>query len=154
MCRGVSHTPSMAGMLHVRRGYFVRRYHSVFAHIRAYAIRPYTCSFKNDALLGYALIPFPLTSGRMRYAPTPVRLLTWLNTVNHYTCSIKNDALLGDGLFPFSPTSGRMRYAPTVVRLFLGLNTVNHYPRSMGIHTKKTAYYVSTTPWQKKNLFH
>ena len=31
-------------MLHIRRGYFVRRYHFIFAHIRAYAIRPYTCS--------------------------------------------------------------------------------------------------------------
>ena len=57
MCRGVSHTPFMAGMLHIRRGYFVRRYHSVFAHIRAYAIRPYTCSFIIVAEYGYS---FPL----------------------------------------------------------------------------------------------
>ena len=34
----------------------------------------YNCSVKYDDLLGYVLIPFSLISGRMRYAPTPVRL--------------------------------------------------------------------------------
>ena len=60
MCRGVSHTPFTAGMLHIRRGYFVRRYHSVFAHIRAYAIRPYTCSLEIMAKYGLYL---PLFDG-------------------------------------------------------------------------------------------
>ena len=46
----------------------------VFAHMRAYAIRPYTCSVKNDALLVGVLVSFSPTSGRMRYAPTLVRL--------------------------------------------------------------------------------
>ena len=45
MCRGVSHTPFMAGKVHIKRMCHVRRYHFIFAHIRAYAIRPYTCSF-------------------------------------------------------------------------------------------------------------
>ena len=46
---------------------------AAFAHFRAYAIRPYTCSVMarverwwDDGLLS-------LTSGRMRYAPTLVR---------------------------------------------------------------------------------
>ena len=73
MCRGVSHTPSMAGMSHVRRCCFVRCYRFLFAHFRAYAIRPYTCSVEIEAILGYVLIPFSLVSGRMRYAPTVVR---------------------------------------------------------------------------------
>ena len=45
-----------------------------FARMRAYAIRPYTCSIEFLAMLVCASVPFPLTSGRMRYAPTPVRL--------------------------------------------------------------------------------
>ena len=31
----------------------------------------------------------------MRYAPTPVRLLSWQNAINNYACSIENDALWG-----------------------------------------------------------
>ena len=88
-CRGVSHTPSMAAKKHVRRGYFVHRYHSVSAHIRAYAIRPYTCSIEIIALLVSVLVPFPPIWGRMRYAPTPVRWWLWLNTVKHDPCSIE-----------------------------------------------------------------
>ena len=49
----------------------------VFAHLRAYAIRPYTCSIDFWDLLGCVLVPFSLTSGRMRYAPTHVRLISW-----------------------------------------------------------------------------
>ena len=197
MCRGVSHTPFMAGKKHIKRWWCVRCHYFIFAHVRAYAIRPYTCSVEFFVLLGCGLVSYSPTSGRMRYAPTPVRLLSWLNTVNHYhcsidfwdwlvwwfvsfspiwgrmryaptpvrliswlntvnhyTCSIKNNAVLVCVSVPFSLTSGRMRYAPTHVRLLSWPNTMNHYPRSMGIHTKKTAYYVSTTPWQKKNLFH
>ena len=47
----------------------------IFAHIRAYAIRPYTCSIDFRDLLGCVLISISLTSGRMRYAPTHVRLI-------------------------------------------------------------------------------
>ena len=46
MCRGVSHTPSMAGKLHIKRRWCVRCHHFVFAHVRAYAICPYTCSIE------------------------------------------------------------------------------------------------------------
>ena len=87
-CRGVSHTPFMAGMLHIQRWYHVGRYHSVFAHVRAYAIRPYTRLFKNDGDVFVVIIPFSLTSGRMRYAPTLIRLLSRLNTVNIYIYSM------------------------------------------------------------------
>ena len=187
----------MAGMLHIRRGYFVHRYYFIFAHIRAYAIRPYTCSIKNDNDVFAVIVSFSPTSGRMRYAPTLVRLKTmlyWVMGWSHfrphqgvcdtplhpfdwnlgdigllvdsifahlrayairpYTCSIDFGDWLVCVLVSFPPMSGRMRYAPTHVRLKSWPNTIHHCTCSMGIHTKKTAYYVSTTPWQKKNLFH
>ena len=102
-CRGVSHTPSMAAWLHVRRGYFVRRYHSVFAHVRAYAIRPYTCSIDFWDMLGCVSVPFSPTSGRMRYAPTPVRVKSWLNMVYIYTCSMIVVALQSENIRPNPP---------------------------------------------------
>ena len=105
-----------------------------FAAVRAYAIRPYTCSVEIDDLLGYGLVfvPFPPTSGRMRYAPTLVRLISgvyWVvcvglifahlraYAIRPYTCSVEIEAILGYVLIPFPPTSGRMRYASTPVRL-------------------------------------
>ena len=42
MCRGVSHTPAMAANMPIQRWYYVRRYRFIFAHVRAYAIRPYS----------------------------------------------------------------------------------------------------------------
>ena len=51
--------------------------------VGAYRIRPpwrRTRSF-NDGIMFAANISFPLTSGRMRYAPTPVRLKSWLHWV-------------------------------------------------------------------------
>ena len=74
ICRGVSHTPSTAAKWHVRGWWFVGCYHFVFVHLRAYAIRPYTCSIEILGLLDCVLLVFSLTSGRMRYAPTLVRL--------------------------------------------------------------------------------
>ena len=55
MCRGVSHTPSMAGKMQIKRMCHVRRYHFIFAHVRAYAIRPYTYSIKNGGGYGTVL---------------------------------------------------------------------------------------------------
>ena len=52
MCRGVSHTPSMAANMPIQRWYYVRCQHFISAHIRAYAIRPYTCSVEIRASLG------------------------------------------------------------------------------------------------------
>ena len=74
----------------------------IFARFRAYAIRPYTCSVEIWAWLGNGLVSFSLTWGRMRYAPTPIRL--------------KSGLCWGDGWVSFSLSSGRMRYAPTLVR--------------------------------------
>ena len=48
-----------------------------FAHMRAYAIRPYTCSIEFLAMLVCVLVSFSLAWGRMRYAPTPVQLNFW-----------------------------------------------------------------------------
>ena len=59
---------------------------SVFAHVRAYAIRPYTCSIDFGYLWGCVMIPFSPTSGRMRYAPTLVRLnfgICWFACLFH-----------------------------------------------------------------------
>ena len=76
--QGVCDTP-----LHLfgwNRGYIGVCVGSVFAHLRAYAIRPYTCSVEIDDLLGYVLVlvlvSFPLILGRMRYAATVVRRKT------------------------------------------------------------------------------
>ena len=52
MCRGVSHTPSMAANMPIQRWYYVRCHRFIFAHVRAYAIRPYTCSVEIMASLG------------------------------------------------------------------------------------------------------
>ena len=52
-CRGVSHTPFMAAKLHVRGWRFVGCYHFVFAHVRAYAIRPYICSIEHLGFVGW-----------------------------------------------------------------------------------------------------
>ena len=48
MCRGVSHTPFMAGnmLLFNEISYLSAANHPSFANVRAYAIRPYTCSLK------------------------------------------------------------------------------------------------------------
>ena len=86
MCRGVSHTPFTLAKKHVRRYCFFGRYRFVFAHIRAYAIRPYTCSVDFWDWLGCWLVSYSLTSGRMRYAPTLVRLnfgICWFACLFH-----------------------------------------------------------------------
>ena len=101
--------------------------------VGAYRIRPShwrKSMFDGGDVLG-DIIPFSPTWGRMRYAPTPVRLLSWLNTINHYHCSIEFWAVLVCASVPFSPTSGRMRYAPTPVRLWSWLNMVIHSPCSV-----------------------
>ncbi|MDY5772107.1 MAG: hypothetical protein SPK32_01495, partial [Bacteroidaceae bacterium] len=46
---------------------------AAFAHFRAYAIRPYTCSVKTWMIRWWDGGLLSLTSGRMRYAPTLVR---------------------------------------------------------------------------------
>ena len=79
----------MAGMLHIKRMCHVGQHHFVFAHVRAYAIRPYTCSIDFGDWLGCVLVPYSPTSGRMPVRHTPVRLLSWPNTINHYPCSIE-----------------------------------------------------------------
>ena len=67
-------------------GFIVLRDDFNFAHIRAYAIRPYTCSIDFGYLWGCVMIPFSPTSGRMRYAPTLVRLnfgICWFACLFH-----------------------------------------------------------------------
>ena len=61
MCRGVSHTPFTAAKKHIKRMCHVRRYHFIFAHVRAYVIRPYTCSIDFRVLLGDVLVSFSPT---------------------------------------------------------------------------------------------
>ena len=93
--------------------------------VGAYRIRPPwrgKCTSNDGVMLG-DIVSFSPTSGRMRYAPTLVRLLSWPNTINHYHCSIEFWAVLVCVSVSFSLTSGRMRYAPTPVRLISGLIT-------------------------------
>ena len=52
MCRGARHTPSTAANMPIQRWYYVRCQHFISAHVRAYAIRPYTCSVEIRASLG------------------------------------------------------------------------------------------------------
>ena len=122
--------------------------------VGAYRIRPSrrrTCPF-NDGIMFAANISFPLTSGRMRYAPTPVRLKSGLHWVkiqsqidrfNHRVIiesngkyvgayrirpprrgkSTWNECVMFVVIISYSLTWGRMRYAPTPVRCFLGLTS-------------------------------
>ena len=55
--------------------------------------------------MGDGLIPFSLTSGRMRYAPTLVRLISWLNPVYNYPCSM--DVYFFGALIPIIYRTGR-----------------------------------------------
>ena len=57
----------------------------------------------NDVFV--VIVPFSLTSGRMRYAPTLVRLISWLNTVYNYICSM--DVYLFWALIPIIYRTGR-----------------------------------------------
>ena len=52
MCRGARHTPSTAANMPIQRWYYVRCQHFISAHVRAYAIRPYTCSVEIRASVG------------------------------------------------------------------------------------------------------
>ena len=63
-------------------------------YVGAYRIRPSWrgCCIFDDNDVFAVIISFPLTWGRMRYAPTLVRWLLRLNRINDYPCSIKNDA--------------------------------------------------------------
>ena len=87
MCRGVSHTPFMAAWLHIiHPPYYPWNNRTC---VGAYRIRPSwrgNCMFDECVMLG-VIIPFSLTWGRMRYAPTPVRLnfgltISWQNRRN------------------------------------------------------------------------
>ena len=103
----------------------------LFAHVRAYAIRPYTCSINLWAGRRFALLVRP-RGGRMRYAPTLVRLIFGRGgdfrcafahvrayAIRPYSCSLN---LWAGRRFALRvrPRGGRMRYAPTPVRLIFG----------------------------------
>ena len=63
----------MAARIHQSLEWF-GDFRCLFAHVRAYAIRPYTCSL--NLWPGRCIcVACSLTSGRMRYAPTLVRLI-------------------------------------------------------------------------------
>ena len=56
MCRGVSHTPSMAANMPIQRWYYVRCHHFIFAHVRAYAIRPYDFPVTQKQLYSHIMV--------------------------------------------------------------------------------------------------
>ena len=73
------------------------------------------------------IISFPPTSGRMRYAPTPVRLISWLNTVNHYTCSMGIMAFSGGYIisFLFIPDGVSFRYTAVLYTTKWGIESLS-----------------------------
>ena len=73
-CRGVSHTPFIAAKLHIRREWCVGRHYFVFANVRAYAIRPYTCSIDFWGWLGMGWFHFRPREG---VCDTPLHLFVY-----------------------------------------------------------------------------
>ena len=106
----------------IQRWYYVRCQHFISAHIRAYAIRPYTCSVEIRASLGENTITNrPIQSscyhrinrkyvGAYRIRP-PRRRTYQQKSLAQSDASLQIPLPL---LFSSSLTSGRMRYAPTV----------------------------------------
>ena len=147
----------MAARIHQSLEWF-GDFRCLFAHVRAYAIRPYTCS--PNFWAGRCIsLRIRSRGGRMRYAPTLVRLIFGRGgvfrcafahvrayAIRPYTCSLNRWAgrrfsllvrsrqgvcdtplhlfaiFLGGAVYfvACSPSSGRMRYAPTPVRLIFG----------------------------------
>ena len=73
-CRGVSHTPSTAGKLHIKQpSHYPWNKRKC---VGAYRIRPSRRrkSTSNECVMFVVIISFSPTWGRMRYAPTHVRL--------------------------------------------------------------------------------
>ena len=120
MCRGARHTPSTAANMPIQRWYYVRCHHFIFAHVRAYAIRPYTCSVEIRASLGENTITNrPIQSscyhrinrkyvGAYRIRPSQQRTYQQ-KSLAQSDASLQIPLPL---LFSSSLTSGRMRYAP------------------------------------------
>ena len=120
MCRGARHTPSTAANMPIQRWYYVRCQHFISAHVRAYAIRPYTCSVEIRASLGENTITNrPIQSscyhrinrkyvGAYRIRP-PRRRTYQQKSLAQSDASLQIPLPL---LFSSSLTSGRMRYAP------------------------------------------
>ena len=73
------------------------------------------------------IISFSPTSGRMRYAPTLVRWLSWLNTVNHYTCSMGIMAFSGEYIISFLliPDGVSFRYTAVLYTTKWGIESLS-----------------------------
>ena len=145
----------------------------VFDHIRAYAIRPYSCSVEILGLLGSTFRAFSITSGRMRYAPTLDRLYLGVDescascifahirayAIRPYTCSVEILGLLGCTFRAFSLIWGRMRYARTFVRLKSWGCWVNtsckfiRYKHHISVKFAKRCRGVSHTPFMAAKLY-
>ena len=103
------HTPCTAANMPIQRWYYVRCHRIIFAHVRAYAIRPYTCSVEIRASLGENTITNrPIQSscyhriyrkyvGAYRIRPSRRR-----------TCPF-NDGIMFAAIISFSPSRRRTR---------------------------------------------
>ena len=112
-CRGVSHTPWCERKTPIIPPPFHPCIHR--KGVGAYRIRPPwrgSCTL-NDGEMFAVVIAFPLIWGRMRYAPTHVRLLSRVNTINYYTCSVIVTGMLVYVIASFSPTSGHTPFTWT-----------------------------------------
>ena len=71
MCRGVSHTPSMAANMPIQRWYYVRCYHFIFAHLEGVCDTPlrFSCDeettiFSHHGLRNYFTIKDEFANGK------------------------------------------------------------------------------------------
>ena len=94
-------------------------------YVGAYRIRPpwrRGCMFDGSDMLG-VIISFSLTSGRMRYAPTPVRLKTMLYWVMGLFRFRSFEGVCDTPLHLFVYCHGQIQLIITPVRLNFGLIT-------------------------------
>ena len=111
----------MLAKMQIKRWCHVGRYCFISAHVRAYAIRPYTCSIEFWAVLVCVLIPFSPTSGRMRYAPTHVRLYFGFDWVAGWFRFRSHQGVCDTPLHLFVYYRGQIQLIIIPVRLLSGM---------------------------------
>ena len=111
----------MTGEKHINRMCLIVHIHFIFAHIRAYAICSYTYSVDFWVLLGCVMISFSLTSGRMRYAPTPVRLIFGFYWIGGWIRFRSREGVCDTPLHLFDYCRGQIQLIIIPVRLLSGM---------------------------------
>ena len=102
MCRGVSHTPFMAGNMHLfdEMSYYSAANYALFTNIRAYAIRPYTCSFEIKRIsLKHDLENLPSYHPWATINPSFAAVRAY--AIRPYTCSFKTKQIHNENIISF-----------------------------------------------------